>query len=345
MLNALLYETLDNFLKICNDVYTQKAIETLSDFFSGTKPTLQEVCDAIVDYCNVSNFPFNDNVYLITAPNGKQYIGQTVNFDDRMSHYRKNRGSNPHWRSALKLYKFDNFDIDHCSIPTSCSDIVEKFMIMWYDLINPEKGYNKTSGGKNGWVMTSEVREKISMALKEVPKSNETKAAMKASWTREYRSSRSGKNHPFFGKQRLKHGNMMTGINNPMFGKNRPDLSERNRKNSGQNHPFFGKKRLEISGEHNSKWGKKFPEHSARMSGGENPAAKPVVVNGILYTNSKEASEKINKNEGYVSHYISKNKESTIMFKVSKDFYMDCYRKQVFENISREMYEQYYYFL
>lgn len=43
--------------------------------------------------------------------------------------------------------------------------------------------------------------------------------------------------------------------------------------------------------------------------------------------------------------YINRHKNSTEIFKVSKEFYADCMRKNIVENITREMQESYYYFL
>jgi hypothetical protein len=86
LLNSLFEaETLKDFLKDCYDAYTRKGVEALTEFFTGTTPSLREVCDVAMDYCNANKLPLDDNVYLMTAPNGKQYAGQTANWVDLSS--------------------------------------------------------------------------------------------------------------------------------------------------------------------------------------------------------------------------------------------------------------------
>ena len=348
-------KTLKELLKACCDEYTREGVEALTEFFTGTTPTLREVCDAAIDYCNAWNSLLNDNVYLMTAPNWKQYAGQTLNFDDRMRRYRENRGSNPHWKSALKMYGFENFTIEHYAIPTMCADIVEKFMILWYDLMNREKGYNKTSGGKNGFMMSAEIREKIGDAQRGVPKSAEAIAANKAAWTPKrraaYGASQLGENNPMFGK-----GWKVSGEKNPFFGQKHTKASIKKMtgenagmfRRFGENHPKFGKKEsVETRAKKSvARIGKKDSiETRAKKSGGNNHFSTPVVVNGMLYSYAKEASKKLGKCDIYVSQFIFKHKASPKIFKVSKEFYADCMRKNIVENITREMNENYYYFI
>ena len=320
LFNALFEaNTLNELLQIFNDVYTKKAVEALSDLFSGTNPSLREVCDAAVEYCNASGSLLDDNVYLFTAPNGKKYVGQTTTLNKRMSSYRNNKGSNQHWTSALKLYTFEKFVIEHYSIPTACTDIIEKFMILWYDLTDRNNGYNKTSGGKFGYVFSNETREKLRVSHLGIPLSDEAKTKLKAWWTPKRKKERCGQN-------------------NPMFGRKNPNVVKSNRKRSGRNHPMFGK-----FGDQHQKFGKKASvDTCAKMSevkkGKNNPMAKPVVVNGTLYSNAREATQKEfpNKNKSYVTTFIRYNPESTVIFKVSKDFYTWCNDSNL-EHITRKM--------
>lgn len=339
--------SLKELLKVSADFYIKEAIESLSDFFAGGTPTLHEICDITIEYCNANNILHDDSVYLMTSPNGKQYAGQTANLNERMRRYRQNRGSNPHWRRALKLYTFDAFKIEHYSIPTICADIIEKFMILWYDLMNCEKGYNKQSGGKNGWMISDEIRAKISASKRGVPLSENHKAALRASWTYErkvlFKMSWSGENHPMFGKKHCETAlTKRIGQDHPSFGKKRPEHSK---KMSGENNPNFGK-----FGEDHNCFGKKrtdISEINSKKLGDKNPSAQPVVVNGTLYSYVGGASktEFPDKNPGYVSTFIKTYKKSTKMFKISKEFYADCLRKNIIENITREMHENYYYFV
>jgi len=259
----------------------------------------------------------------MTALNGKKYVGQTADLVVRTRAYKRNNGSNAHWSHALKKYGFETFKFEHYSIPTICADIVEKFMILWYDLMNKERGYNKTSGGKNNWMVSEYSRAQMSAARRGVPKSAEEKAARKAWWTSERKAAVSGENSRWWGKKRPKHSEKMSGKNNPMFGK------------FGKDHNAFGKKRLDIS------------DINSKKLGDKNPSSKPVVVNGTLYSYVDGASktEFPDKNKRYVSTFIKDHRMSTKMFKVSKEFYVDCMRKNIIKNITREMHESYYYFI
>jgi group I intron endonuclease len=345
---TILFEskTLNELLTIFNNFYTDEAIEAISGYFNGKLPTLQEVCDVAIEYCNAVNSPYDDNVYLFTSPNGKKYTGQTTNWNERLKKYRNNKGSNPHWSNALKHHGFQAFDIEHYVIPTACADIVEKFMISWYNLIDPNIGYNKTSGGKNGYVMSSETRKKLREAKIGVLKSDEHKEALKVSWNPD---------------RKKKQSVVMSGIQNPMFGrKHAPQTITKIRKSRigknnglvGVNHPNFGKPlpKETISKIRKSMIGKKNPnvgEKNHLRTGENHPGSRPVVVNGTLFVSSREAGkEKFPKhNKNYVSKFISTHKKSNEMFTVSKEFYINCRQNNIIVNITREMHETYYYFI
>lgn len=277
-------KTLKQMMNKCSDFYVKEAVETLVQLFVGETPTLREVCDATIKYCNADKLPFNDGVYLIESPNGKRYAGQSTNFANRLQQYQNNKGSNKHWTRALKKYGIKTLEINHCIIPTACSDIVEIFMILWYDLTDTKKGYNKTSGGKNGWTMSVETKAKMRAAKIGVPKSAEHKATMSMVMT-------------------------------------------------GENHPFFGQKHSKDT---------KAKQRTAKL-GEKNPNTKPVIVNGKLYSCAREASreEFTEFTDNYVSSCIGRNPYSTKIFKVSKDFYAECQRNSIIENITREMYERF----
>jgi group I intron endonuclease len=211
-------KTLKEITQKCNEIYTVEGVDYLVDVFSGTSPSLREVSAAAIDYCNAWKSTFDDNVYLLTAPNGKQYAGQTSTLKTRFRDYKQGRGSNQHFSRALKKYDFDQFEIVYYTIPTACADIIEKFMILWYKLMNKDKGYNKQSGGKHGWMTSNETRAKMSAAqLGEknhfFGKTHDEKtrakmsilisAAMTAKIRAKISASKSGKNHPNFGKNEI----------------------------------------------------------------------------------------------------------------------------------------------
>jgi group I intron endonuclease len=335
-------KTIKQMLKRFNEVYTEEGVDSLTDMFSGLSPSIREVSAAAIDYCDAWNSIFDDNVYLLTAPNGKQYAGQTNKIKKRFDDYRRNGGSNEHFTRALIKYGFEKFEIESYTIPTACADIIEKFMILWNDLTNSYKGYNKTSGGKNGWMMTDETRTKIRASKLGIPRSVEAKAELKASWTPRRKAAqsmaRSGINHPNFGKKFPEISAKMSGENNPKFGK-KDSKETKEKKRIGR----LGKKASDDTRakQRTAKLGKKQSEETCFKKRGNANRATPVIVHGILFESSKYARNKEfpDKNEKYVSEFIRKHSNSPDLFLVSKEFYANCQENSITENITRKMYE------
>lgn len=326
-------KTLKEMLKKYNEIYTEEGVNYLANVFSGSSPSMREISAAAIDYCNAWNSTFDDNVYLLTAPNGKQYAGQTSTLKTRFRDYKQGRGSNQHFSRALKKYGFDQFEILYYTIPTACADIIEKFMILWYKLMNKDKGYNKQSGGKNGWMTSDETRAKMSAA-------------------------QLGEKNHFFGKthDERTRAKISASISSGMTAEIRARISA---SKSGENNPNFGKKRSEEtrakigaanSGDKNHWFGKKLSvDHRKKMSvsktGEKHFRTYPVVVNGCLYPTATQASEieYPNYKNNYVKNYISKPryKNSIKIFKVSKEFYAECQQNSITNNITHEMYERF----
>lgn len=120
-------------------------------------------------------------IYRRTAPNGKIYIGQTIN-ERRRQHewfYKRNYsgGSNPHLEAARKKYGPDSFSYTVLERFTGAGNEVaerlnerEIYWIAYYKSNDRRKGYNLTvgGGGCNGYRHTEESRRKISVAHKGV---------------------------------------------------------------------------------------------------------------------------------------------------------------------------------
>jgi hypothetical protein len=203
--------------------------------------------------------------------------------------------------------------------------------------------------------MSDEIRAKISQATLGVPKSDEHKAAIKASWSQDRKREMflkiSGENNPMFG---------IIGDKHHMFGKKRPEHSK---KMSGENHPMYG-----IKGENNPNFGSKRTKETkekqrtkrlgsitseetkekqrAAKLGEKSFRARAVVVNGSVYPCAKTASEQEfpNKTNKYVSHFIwineKKQTKSTDIFYVSKEFHDYC-KKNECVNITHEMFTEF----
>lgn len=107
--------------------------------------------------------------------NNKRYIGQTQRFYDRMARYRGGH-FNPHMKSAIEKYGFDNFDITilEKDVPLDKLDEREQYWMDYYESYNPEKGYNicPVAGSTRGAIpwnkgvsVSQETKDKISNGL------------------------------------------------------------------------------------------------------------------------------------------------------------------------------------
>lgn len=109
-------------------------------------------------------------VYKHVSPSGKVYIGQTC----RKPEYRWNKGkgykSHPHFYRAIEKYGWDNFEhvIIADGLTKKEADWLEKYLIAFYETMNPLKGYNHTKGGEGttGYVKSAESRHKTSESMK-----------------------------------------------------------------------------------------------------------------------------------------------------------------------------------
>ena len=93
----------------------------------------------------------NGCIYLITNPiNGKVYVGQTLDYKNRMSAH-KYSSKNPkyYFSRAIHKYGWENFtkEILIDDVPNEDLDNLEINYIAFYDSFNREKGYNETKGG------------------------------------------------------------------------------------------------------------------------------------------------------------------------------------------------------
>lgn len=106
-------------------------------------------------------------IYLITnLVNGKVYVGQTCQPLHRRwglhkSRAEKNEGYTAHLYNAIRKYGIENFSIKEIATceTEEWSDYLERLYILLYDSMNPEVGYNMTSGGDNPHP-TPEMRER-----------------------------------------------------------------------------------------------------------------------------------------------------------------------------------------
>lgn len=115
-------------------------------------------------------------VYLIkNVTNGKIYIGKT-----RLSAYVRLKRhflnaerlkQNTRLYGAIRKYGSSNFTVEVLKqfddIETKQLDIWEQIFISKHRSMNPEVGYNMTSGGEGGAYLSEEVRGRMSKSIKE----------------------------------------------------------------------------------------------------------------------------------------------------------------------------------
>ena len=88
-------------------------------------------------------------VYMYTFPNGKVYIGMTKNSIQNRKHCGYQH--NDELKSAIRAYGWKQIRVSILAENLSESDACEKeiLFIQEYEATNPEKGYNKSFGGKS----------------------------------------------------------------------------------------------------------------------------------------------------------------------------------------------------
>jgi len=133
------------------------------------------------------------SIYKITSPFNKVYIGQTINFERRLSEYR-----NLECKNQLKLYSslvkhgFENhvFEVlETCSIEDA--NFRERYYQEFFNVLNKNGlnlKYQSTTDKK--CIHSEETKQKISQVTKGKKRSGETKLKMS--------KAKSGKNNPMY---------------------------------------------------------------------------------------------------------------------------------------------------
>ena len=104
-------------------------------------------------------------VYIYTFPNGKKYIGQTV----QTLESRAKRGEgykNQFVYQAIQKYGWNNIQIEtfECSNEEEM-DSLERELIMKYNTTNSNFGYNIEDGGNQNKHLAEETKKKLSPIL------------------------------------------------------------------------------------------------------------------------------------------------------------------------------------
>lgn len=111
-------------------------------------------------------------VYVIrNAVNGKVYVGQTKNATGRKAGhwYGAAHGARSHLYDSMRKHGIENFSfeiLEECEVAEV--DDRERFWIAHFGSCDPQKGYNKETGGHALKQLTPETRAKISESLSRV---------------------------------------------------------------------------------------------------------------------------------------------------------------------------------
>ena len=123
------------------------------------------------------------NVYLMTFPDGKRYVGMTGgSVAERMDYgsgYRHNKALYAAIREAggLKNVKVESFSYP---LTRDSAERIESTLIRYFGTNDPEKGYNRGGGAlsETGWTHSDEVKSAIRSSLTGRKASEETKRRM-----------------------------------------------------------------------------------------------------------------------------------------------------------------------
>lgn len=140
-------------------------------------------------------------VYIHISPNGKYYVGQTCKSPSARWQNGTGYKTQKHFWAAICKYGWDNFEHEVIAenLTQDEANAFEKILIEKLEAMNPEKGYNKDSGGEKGKYVSEETRMKISL-------------------------SHIGEKNPMYGKHmseenRKVRSKKWKGLNNPIHGK------------------------------------------------------------------------------------------------------------------------------
>ena len=111
-------------------------------------------------------------IYKLTSPNGKSYVGQSVNLKIRLRQYKNEHcKSQKHLYNAIKKYGWENFTVeilwgtDKPERFNNLGILLDTLEIAWIKKFNCiDNGYNLQSGG-GSYNHSEETKEKISQSM------------------------------------------------------------------------------------------------------------------------------------------------------------------------------------
>ena len=114
-------------------------------------------------------------IYKITSPSGKAYVGQTVDFTERIKGHKKSSSNCVAIKRAIDKYGWENMKVE---VLLTCTeeeaDEVEREMIRVHDTFG-KNGYNMTSGGETNKRLSEETKARIGASMVEYYKTHSQK--------------------------------------------------------------------------------------------------------------------------------------------------------------------------
>lgn len=162
-------------------------------------------------------------IYILTSPNGKSYIGQTIRpIEKRFEQHQKKGSQCVAIYNAIQYHGWENFEKDYYECPDEDLNFDEELLVKEMGTLAPG-GYNLREGGGNRGKHSEGTKQKMS----------EVRQGEKHHLY--------GKNHNGETKQKMRETKL--GEKNPMYGKNHTDETKQNFRETklGEKNPMYGK--------------------------------------------------------------------------------------------------------
>lgn len=171
------------------------------------------------DLTNIKGF-----IYKITSPNGKIYIGQTINFRNRKYYYKSGnfKKQTKLWNNVL-FYNWSPIDkieiIEECLCGQNKKYLNEReiFWISYYDSFRNGLNCNEGGEGNLGYSLSDEAKEKMSIAKKGV-KHPEWRNIQKSEYTKGRKHSNEAKEKMSRVKKEKMNDDIKKKISNGLLG-------------------------------------------------------------------------------------------------------------------------------
>jgi group I intron endonuclease len=181
-------------------------------------------------------------IYAIVFPNGKVYIGQTIQepikrFNAHIAEAIRNSSQSYHSKVANAIRKYKNeiyLDVLYDRVPSYDLDFLERRTIYFYDSVN--NGYNILTGGNSNksFKHTEQTKQKLKIAHlgKKLSASHKDKISQSLK-----------KNPPWLGRKHTEESKKKISLNHGMKGKKHTleSLQKISFHSKGSSNPMYGK--------------------------------------------------------------------------------------------------------